>query len=445
MGIHHPDVAYSQPTPTTPPLVDRRVHPLRRAEVVTVTSFADTSTAASTASASKSIPIGPIVGGIVAGVVVVLLAGGLWFWCHQKAVKERKERQARLKAKASKSSGALSARPSLNPKESAMSMKSMDKSSSSRSKGSVGMFAVAGAPLPSDPRRTQREDEKLTAAPASRIQLAPVVPVVPLQESSGSTGNSKPGSPSSSSSRRHRHKRSLSKEPVVTGPSTSSIVHKYQPARPSPLAVAAKSADGTAMTHVRGNSNSATSPPLSATGSGSREGSLSGSGILAVKAEERKPDTAIPKWGQKPFRSAVPSTQTASGADTVEHMPDEEESEDDDPFEHSKYDRHRSTASTQTSAAGSTMGKRDTVRQSRDRRDVMGGIAEWQDEVEVGVAYSPSKAPGQNGYTSHTARDQGTAYPYPPRQQGYESQNERHGYQADVQPRNPFVDERYRG
>lgn len=90
MEAIHPHVASSPPTPTTPPSLHRRFHPLRRAEVVTVTSFADTSTAASTASASKSIPVGPIVGGIVAGVAVVLLAGGLWFWCHQKAVKERK-------------------------------------------------------------------------------------------------------------------------------------------------------------------------------------------------------------------------------------------------------------------------------------------------------------------------------------------------------------------
>lgn len=368
----------------------------------------------------------------------------------------KKERQARLKAKASKSAGALSARPSLNPNGSAMSMKSMDKSSNGRSKGSAGLFGAASVPLPYDSRVAGGEKEKpatngnmrpSSAMPANGIHLAPVVALDSAHTSSGSSGSSSPASASSSSSssRRHRQERTISNEPVVAVPVPSSAVHRYQPARPSPLAVAAKSADGTTMTHVRGTSNSATSPPVSATGSGSREGSLSGSGILGVKAEERKLDTAIPKWGQKPFRSALPPTQTTSATGTVEHMPDEEESEDDDPFEHSKYDRHRSTASTQTSAAGSTMGKRDAVRQSRDRRDVMGGIAEWQDEVEVGVAYSPSEAPGQNEYARHTTRDHASAYPYPPRQQGYESQTERNEYLANEQQRNPFVDERYQG
>lgn len=332
-------------------------------------------------------------------------------------------------------------------------MKSMDKSSSSRSNSSAGLFAGAGTPLPHDARRLQKDNEKgapngyvqpSSSIPSSRIQLAPVVALDSVQTSSGSTEHSS-SVPSPSSSRRHRHERSLSKEAVVTAAIPTSVVHRYQPARPSPLAVAAKSADGTTITHTRGGSSSATSPPVSATGSGSREGSLSGSGLLGVKAEEKKPDTAIPKWGQKPFRSVLPPTEPTSGADTVEHMPDEEESEDDDPFEHSKYDRHRSTASTQTSAAGSTMGKRDTIRQSRDRRDVMGGIAEWKDEVEFGMAYSPSEAPNQKGYTNHTIRDQASAYPYPPRQQGYESQNERNNYLANEQQRNPFVDERYRG
>lgn len=78
------------PSPTAPPLAHRRHRALRRAEVVTVTSFADTPTAAPTDSAGKNVPIGPIVGGIVAGVVVVLLVGGIWWWCHHKAEKERK-------------------------------------------------------------------------------------------------------------------------------------------------------------------------------------------------------------------------------------------------------------------------------------------------------------------------------------------------------------------
>lgn len=78
------------PTPTVPARIHRRQAFLRRAEVVTVTSFADTSTAASTASAGTHVPIGPIVGGIIAGVVAVCLVGGIWWWCHHKAEKERK-------------------------------------------------------------------------------------------------------------------------------------------------------------------------------------------------------------------------------------------------------------------------------------------------------------------------------------------------------------------
>jgi hypothetical protein len=29
------------------------------------------------------------VGGIVAGVAAVLIIGGIWFWCHRKAEKEK--------------------------------------------------------------------------------------------------------------------------------------------------------------------------------------------------------------------------------------------------------------------------------------------------------------------------------------------------------------------
>ncbi|KAJ9093560.1 hypothetical protein QFC19_008287, partial [Naganishia cerealis] len=356
--------------------------------------------------------------------------------------------------------------PSLNPKESTTSINSMDKSFGHRNKGSGGLFVVPGAPLPSvgyDSRGAGKDREK-SATPngylhpssetsANVIQLAPVVAHDPLQVPSGSTVVSGPASPLTSSSR-HRHERSLSKEPVIAAPIPSSVVHRYQPARPSPLALAAKSADDTTTMPVRGNSVTATSPSASVTGSGSREGSLSGSGILGVKAEERKPDNAVPKWGQKPFRSAATPAlnQTTSGAaDAVEHVAENDDSEDEDPFEHSKYDRHRSTASTHVSSvAGSIAGKRDTVRQSRDRRDVMGGIAEWQDEVEVGVAYSPSEyspfdTPQHNGYAIHTAHGQDSAYPYPPEQQEYELQNRRNEHRANGQQGDPFTDVRYRG
>jgi uncharacterized protein (DUF2062 family) len=33
--------------------------------------------------------IGPIVGGIVAGVAAVLIVGGIWFWCHRKSEREK--------------------------------------------------------------------------------------------------------------------------------------------------------------------------------------------------------------------------------------------------------------------------------------------------------------------------------------------------------------------
>lgn len=242
----------------------------------------------------------------------------------------------------------------------------------------------------------------------------PAVPVVPYgsrghereisESGTRRTPSESSGAPprptDTSSSRRHRHERSLSKEPappapVALAPVVQSGTHRYQPARPSPLALAAKSQTPPSDTRP---------PTVSPTSSHSRsrEGSLSASGLIAG---ERRADDSAPKWGQKPFRSAVttssdPSSPT-SDLNAVEHVA-HEDSEDDDPFEHAKYDRHRSTASTQVSSIAGSTHKRDTVRQSRDR-DVMGGIAEWQEEVTGG---------------RETSHQRGPSYPYPS-QQGY--------------------------
>jgi hypothetical protein len=323
------------------------------------------------------------------------------------------ERRARMIAKASRSTGALSARPSLTPKDTGSSMHSMKPLSDSRR----------------NPTKPSMFDDGMTAVPA------PIVAYDSRGENAGSPKSTRrtpaaadaqasPKSPNSSS-RRHRHERSLSKEPaplapVALAPVVQATTHRYQPARPSPLALAAKS-----QTPTTDGRPTIVSPTSS---SRSRNGSLTAS---EIKAAERKPDETVPKWGQKPFRSAgtthsEPTSPTGDiNADSAPGGYPDENSEDDDPFEHAKYDRHRSTASTHVSSVDGRITKRDTVRQSRDR-DVMGGIAEWQEEMAVGREQSHQR---------------GLSYPYPPQQ--YTSQQ----YQDDgATPRgnDPFYGNEYR-
>lgn len=315
-------------------------------------------------------------------------------------------------------------------------MHSMDKHSHTRQNRSAGNHSLFGAPpaVPAvayEAKGTGREAEKGGSVPAPGRSARSTDPLsastTSSNSSSGSSSNSGPET-NSSSSRRHKHQRSLSKEPVPLAPPLASTgIHRYQPARPSPLALAAKSATDDGSIAPRSATSPITSPTTS--NSRSREGSLSGSAVFGVKAGERKPDENVPKWGQKPFRSAAAiAAEAASAANDNVNNGDEydysnsgarrgsndpveqvtEDSEDDDPFEHAKYDRHRSTASTlRSSIGGSQPGKRDTVRQSRDR-DVMGGIAEWQEDVGArGVA-------PENGIRSH---QRGPSYPYPPSRQ----------------------------
>lgn len=321
------------------------------------------------------------------------------------------ERKARLLAKASKSTGALSTRPSLTPKDTDLSMKTL-----SRPAVKPSMFGDAVSAVPAVPYENRSERGNAGSAPKTRRTPPSVDP-------SGAS----PSANAAPSPRHHRHERSLSKEPaplapVALAPVVQAGIHRYQPARPSPLALAAKS-----------QSPIDSRPPIvspTSSASRSREGSLSASG---AKAGERKADETVPKWGQKPFRSAGttppdPSSPTSdlNGVEQAGGYPNED-SEDDDPFEHAKYDRHRSTASTHASSVAGSTSKRDTVRQSRDR-DVMGGIAEWQEEIAEG-----------RDVPSH---QRGPSYPYPP-QQGYTSQR----YQQDghaARGNDPFNGDDYR-
>ena len=64
---------------------------LERAEVVTTrvyTNPTESAAAAQTSTATK-VPIGAIVGGIVAGVAVACIIGGLWWWCAGRREKQR--------------------------------------------------------------------------------------------------------------------------------------------------------------------------------------------------------------------------------------------------------------------------------------------------------------------------------------------------------------------
>lgn len=276
-----------------------------------------------------------------------------------------------------------------------------------------------------NPAKPSMFDDGMTAVPA------PIVAYDSRGENAGSPKSARrtpaavdasasPKSPNSSS-RRHRHERSLSKEPaplapVALAPVVQAPMHRYQPARPSPLALAAKSQTTTSDSRP---------PIVSPTSSSrSRNGSLT---APEIKAGERKPDETVPKWGQKPFRCAAttPSASEPTSPTGDLNADGAENSEDDDPFEHAKYDRHRSTASTHVSSVDGRITKRDTVRQSRDR-DVMGGIAEWQEETAVGREQSHQR---------------GSSYPNPPQQ--YTSQQ----YQDDgAMPRgnDPFYGDEYR-
>lgn len=372
------------------------------------------------------------------------------------------ERQARLRARAAKSAGAHSSRPSLNPKDSTTSMHSMDELSHTRQKRSVGNHSLYG-PAPTVPavayeaKTSGRESEKTVSVPAPARSARTTDPSSASTISSFSSSGSSSSAPEpvSSSSRRHKHQRSLSKEPVPLAPPLATTgMHRYQPARPSPLALAAKSAADDRSDAQRSATSPITSPTASS--SRSRESSLSGLAVFGVKAGERKPDENVPKWGQKPFRSAPPiaaasvgsgSNETGNGGDSYDYHDSarrgsndpveqvNEDSEDDDPFEHAKYDRHRSNASTLRSSIGAGQpSKRDTVRQSQDRAD-MGGITEWQEGFGArGIA-------PENGNRDH---QRGPSYPYPPSRQTQISPQ----YQDDgnaVYTNDPFAEPRPQG
>lgn len=76
---------------------------------------------------STTVPIGPVVGGVVAGVVIVLLIGGTWWYCHAKAEREAEERRERRRRKRALAAAKNGGRPALSTATSAASLVSMNK------------------------------------------------------------------------------------------------------------------------------------------------------------------------------------------------------------------------------------------------------------------------------------------------------------------------------